>query len=68
MRSPPWSAPDWGGQLEVIALIDAPPTIRLILEQLELSRLPARPPPAALLQGKIDALSAGRSQGRVCSI
>jgi hypothetical protein len=32
------------------------------LEHLELWALPARPPPAALLQGKIDALTA-RSNG-----
>ena len=54
----PLVCPDCGGRLEVVAFIDAPQTIRKILQHLQLRVLPARPPPAPLLQGKIDALTA----------
>jgi hypothetical protein len=60
----PLVCPDCGGRLEVVAFIDAPQTIRKILQHLELWTLPARPPPAPLVQAKIDALTARSSGNR----
>ena len=56
--------PDCGGRLEVVAFIDAPQTIRKILEHLGLWARPARPPPAPLVQGKVAALIAHSSGDR----
>jgi hypothetical protein len=50
-----------GGRFEIIAFIDAPHTIRRILEHLHLWALPARPPPAPLLGRKMDELAPGSS-------
>jgi len=58
----PLVCPDCGGRLEIVAFIDASQTIRKILEHLELWALPARPPPAPLVQGKIDAFTARSSR------
>jgi len=60
----PLVCPDCGGRLEVVAFIDAPKTIRKILEHLGLWALPARPPPAPLVQSKIDALTASANRNR----
>jgi hypothetical protein len=60
----PLICPDCGGRLEIVAFIDAAATIRRILEHLDLWALPARPPPAPLVPGKIDALTAGADGNR----
>jgi hypothetical protein len=53
---------DCGGRLRIIAFIDAPETIRKILQHLHLWDLPARPPPLPWLKRKIEALLPDRSE------
>lgn len=62
----PLICPHCGSTLEVVAFIDAPATIQKILQHLHLWDLPARPPPAPLLERKTDALlvEAGRPRLR----